>query len=194
MSNDKIIIESLKDELEVCNTEKNTLIQENNMLKRSLTDIVEKLRVCNSIPRNTNTDIGMVSEATSQTSREERERISRARERVAAREAQFERESEEREAQFKRESEEREEAARAERERVARARERVAAREAQFERESEEREEAARAEQEERLERSRERLAAARREGEEIVARARERLAESRAARIPEIVRQAQKA
>ena len=183
MSNDKIIIESLKDELEVCNTEKNTLIQENNMLKRSLTDIVEKLRVCNSIPRNTNTDIGRVSEseATSQTSREERERISRARERVAAREAQFERESEEREAQFKRDSEEREEAAqaerervaRAERERVARARERVAAREAQFERESEEREAQFKREE---------------------AARALQRLAESREARIPEIVIQAQKA
>ena len=47
------IIESLKDDLEVCNTEKNTLTQEKNILTESLTDIVEKLRVCNSRPRNT---------------------------------------------------------------------------------------------------------------------------------------------
>ena len=58
----KQIIESLKDDLEVCNTENNTLTQEKNILTGSLTDIVEKLRVCNSRPRNTNTDIpGMSS-------------------------------------------------------------------------------------------------------------------------------------
>ena len=51
-----IIIESLKDDLERCNIEKNTLTQEKNMLRESLTDIVERLRVCNSRPRNTNTD------------------------------------------------------------------------------------------------------------------------------------------
>ena len=51
-----IIIESLKDDLERCNIEKNTLTQEKNMLTESLTDIVERLRVCNSRPRNTNTD------------------------------------------------------------------------------------------------------------------------------------------
>ena len=49
----KQIIESLKDDLEVCNTENNTLTQEKNILTGSLTDIVEKLRVCNSRPRNT---------------------------------------------------------------------------------------------------------------------------------------------